>query len=100
MNKKYQAGIISSVIFIVGILSAVILISGCAEKQEQKEVTFAMLPQMSNAQLADSWRPPIAYLESETGLKINQVFPGDSDEYIKWAKEGKIDFGYSNPFVY
>src|SRR3989339_1964431 len=40
----------------------------------QDEVTFAMLPQMSNVELAKCWKPLLAQLEKETGIKFKQVF--------------------------
>jgi len=64
------------------------------------EVTFAMLPQMSNVALFKAWKPILEYLEKETGLKFKQVFPKNFAEHIKMCKEGKIDFAYSNPLAY
>lgn len=67
---------------------------------EGEEVTFSMLPQMSNAELFKCWDPLLKYLEKETGVRFTQVFPKNFDEHIKLCREGKIDFAYSNPFCY
>lgn len=66
----------------------------------EEEVTFAMLPQMSNTELFKCWNPFLKYLEKGTGLKFTQVFPHNFTEHVNLCREGKIDFAYSNPFTY
>lgn len=83
------------------IIIILFFITGCTEKKKStKEVTFAMLPQMSNAQLFKCCQPILKHLENETGIKITQRFPKDYTEHVKLCREGKIDFAYSNPFTY
>ena len=65
-----------------------------------EEVTFAMLPQMSNTELFRCWNSLLKYLEKETGLNFTQVFPHNFTEHVDLCREGKINFAYSNPFTY
>jgi phosphonate transport system substrate-binding protein len=65
-----------------------------------EEVTFAMLPQMSNTELFKCWNSLLKYLEQETGLNFTQVFPHNFTEHIDLCREGKINFAYSNPLTY
>lgn len=65
-----------------------------------EEVTFAMLPQMSNTELFKCWNPLLKYLEQKTGLNFTQVFPHNFAEHVDLCREGKINFAYSNPFTY
>jgi phosphonate transport system substrate-binding protein len=65
-----------------------------------EEVTFAMLPQMSNTQLFKCWNPLLKYLEKKTGLNFTQVFPHNFTEHVALCREGKVNFAYSNPFTY
>ncbi|OGS02025.1 MAG: hypothetical protein A2204_07540 [Elusimicrobia bacterium RIFOXYA1_FULL_47_7] len=66
----------------------------------QDEVTFAMLPQMSNVELAKCWKPLLAQLEKETGIKFKQVFANNFDEHVAMCKDGRIEVAYSNPFTF
>ena len=68
----------------------------CADQ----EVTFAMLPQMSVTEVYKCWSPILEYLEKETGIHFNQVYPKDFSEHVAMCREGKIDFAYSNPMTY
>lgn len=65
-----------------------------------EEVTFAMLPQMSNTELFRCWNSLLKYMEKETGLNFTQVFPHNFTEHVDLCREGKINFAYSNPFTY
>jgi phosphonate transport system substrate-binding protein len=65
-----------------------------------QEVTFAMLPQMSNTELFMCWNSLLKYVEKQTGLHFTQIFPHNFTEHINLCREGKIDFAYSNPLTY
>lgn len=65
-----------------------------------EEVTFAMLPQMSNTELFRCWNSLLKYLEQETGLNFTQVFPHNFNEHVNLCREGNVNFAYSNPFTY
>lgn len=71
-----------------------------ARAKAGQEVTFAMLPQMSNTELFKCWNSLLKYLEQETGLNFTQVFPHNFAEHVDLCREGKINFAYSNPFTY
>jgi phosphonate transport system substrate-binding protein len=65
-----------------------------------EEVTFAMLPQMSNTELFICWNSLLKHLEENTGLNFTQVFPRNFTEHVNLCREGKINFAYSNPLTY
>jgi phosphonate transport system substrate-binding protein len=67
-----------------------------------KKVTikYAYLPQYSHTVSYQRHNPLIEYLNRETGLKIEQVFPETFNEHILMVGEGKIDISYSNPVAY
>ncbi|MBF0117606.1 MAG: phosphate/phosphite/phosphonate ABC transporter substrate-binding protein [Desulfobacterales bacterium] len=66
----------------------------------EENVSFAMLPQISNEKAMKKWKPILKYLEEKAGVKINQIFPKDFENHVTMCKEGKIDFAYSNPITY
>jgi len=65
-----------------------------------EELTFAMLPQLTNVLTFSAWRPLLDRVEKETGIKFTMVFPKDFAEHMKLCREGKVDFAYSNPVIY
>src|SRR3989339_1919464 len=91
--SRFFAGIVT-----IAMLSCPALFN--VQAQAEEEITFAMLPQMSNTELFKCWKPILDYLQKETGLKFKQVFAKDFTEHIAMCKEGKISFAYSNPFTY
>lgn len=91
-----------SISFLV-LLSANLVISQIffvTRSNATEEVTFAMLPQMSNTELFMCWNSLLKCLEENTGLNFTQVFPHDFNEHVNLCREGKIDFAYSNPLTY
>ncbi|OGS19603.1 MAG: hypothetical protein A2219_07380 [Elusimicrobia bacterium RIFOXYA2_FULL_50_26] len=91
--SRFFAGIVT-----IAMLSCPALFN--VQAQAEEEITFAMLPQMSNTELFKCWKPILDYLQKETGVKFKQVFAKDFTEHIAMCKEGKISFAYSNPFTY
>jgi len=71
-----------------------------AAAQDKKEVSFAMLPQMANADLFKAWLPILQYLEQQTGLKFTQQFPKNFDDHVQLCQQAAIDIAYTNPISY
>ncbi|MBF0254227.1 MAG: phosphate/phosphite/phosphonate ABC transporter substrate-binding protein [Candidatus Omnitrophica bacterium] len=79
---------------------AAIVAAGLAGPVSAEEVTFAMLPQMSDEATRVCWEGILKHVEQESGIQIRQVFPKNFDEHVRLCREGRIDFAYSNPFTY
>ncbi len=69
-------------------------------KSQKKTIKYAYLPQYSHTVSYQRHNPIIEYLNRETGLAIEQVFPETFNEHILMLGEGKIDISYSNPVAY
>ncbi len=99
------------------IILLLMFVNGCSEERplfvdfsKKTEITpvttkkvtikYAYLPQYSHTVSYERHNPLIEYLNKETGLKIEQVFPETFNEHILMVGEGKIDISYSNPVAY
>jgi phosphonate transport system substrate-binding protein len=99
-------------------LGAVLLPAGCSRDESavpidmsvREEVavipeadqvlTYAYLPQFSHTVSFQRHHLLIRYLESQTGLRIRQVFPDTFDEHMRMVGQGSIDISFSNPLIY
>ncbi|MBP7653639.1 phosphate/phosphite/phosphonate ABC transporter substrate-binding protein [Candidatus Dependentiae bacterium] len=84
-------------IFIFVFLINIIL---CSQLYAKDKYTFAMLPQITQNKVYASWKPVIEFLQKETGLTFDFIYPKNFEEHTKLCSEGKIDFAYSNPITY
>lgn len=69
-------------------------------KKDPNTITYAYLPQYFHRVSFERHNPIVEHLRKETGLSIRQVFPDSFDDLMKMVGQGKIDFFFSNPFVY
>lgn len=69
-------------------------------KTPKTTIKYAYLPQYAHTVSYQRHNPLIEYLNRETGLNIEQVFPETFNEHIRMFGEGKIDISYSNPVAY
>jgi phosphonate transport system substrate-binding protein len=63
-------------------------------------ITYAYLPQFSHTVSFQRHHLLIRYLETQTGLRIRQVFPDTFDEHMRMVGQGNIDISFSNPLIY
>jgi phosphonate transport system substrate-binding protein len=69
-------------------------------KKDLNQITYAYLPQYAHRTSYERHHLIIEYLNQETGLNIEQIFPDTFDEHMDMVKQGKIDISYVNPFAY
>ena len=63
-------------------------------------LAYAYLPQYSHSVSYQRHHAIVSFLEKQTGITINQVFPDTFDEHMRMVGLGKIDISFSNPLVY
>jgi len=68
--------------------------------EAEKVLTYAYLPQFSHTVSFQRHHLLIRYLETQTGLRIRQVFPDTFDEHMRNVGQGRIDISFSNPLIY
>jgi len=65
-----------------------------------KSMKVAMLPLYSAITLFDRLDPLMRYLSRKTGYEFKLVIPKDFEDFFDIVKEGKVEFSYSNPYIY
>jgi phosphonate transport system substrate-binding protein len=66
----------------------------------QNVYQLSMLPNYSSEKINRRIRPLAEYLSQKTGSNIEAVITNDFTHYEKQLKNGSIDIGYENPFIY
>lgn len=72
----------------------------CSATISAKPLVFGVIPQQSPTELALTWKPIIAYLESTTGEKINLKIERSIVEFERALYNGEYDIAYMNPYHY
>jgi phosphonate transport system substrate-binding protein len=65
-----------------------------------KSVKVAILPLYSAITLFDRLDPLMRYLSMKTGHEFKLFIPGDFEDFFEIIRQGKVDFSYSNPYIY
>jgi phosphonate transport system substrate-binding protein len=65
-----------------------------------KALVFGVVPQQSSIELAETWKPVVAYLEKTTGEKIHLKIERSIPEFEQALYSGEYDFAYMNPYHY
>lgn len=60
----------------------------------------AILPLYSAITLFDRFDPLMRYLSRKTGYEFKLVIPKDFEDFFDIVKHGKVEFSYSNPYIY
>lgn len=60
----------------------------------------AILPLYSAITLFDRFDPLMRYLSRKTGYEFKLVIPKDFEDFFDIVKQGKVEFSYSNPYIY
>lgn len=60
----------------------------------------AILPLYSAITLFDRFDPLMRYLTRKTGYEFKLVIPKDFEDFFDIVKQGKVEFSYSNPYIY
>lgn len=66
----------------------------------QAPLSLAILPCSDVVMSFKKFHPLIAYLEQETGFKIQLIVPGDFDGFERSMRNGDIDFVFQDPHTY
>ena len=60
----------------------------------------AILPLYSAITLFERFDPMMRYLSRKTGYEFKLVIPKDFEDFFDIVKQGKVEFSYSNPYIY
>ena len=63
-----------------------------------KIYTFAVVPQQSASQLAETWSPVLAWLSQQSGVQLRFVTAPDIPSFEKALSAAEYDFAYMNPY--
>jgi phosphonate transport system substrate-binding protein len=63
-----------------------------------KIYTFAVVPQQSASQLAETWSPVLAWLSQKSGVQLRFVTTPDIPSFEKALSAAEYDFAYMNPY--
>lgn len=66
----------------------------------RNSVKVAILPLYSAITLFDRFDPLMRYLTRKTGYEFKLVIPKDFEDFFDIVKQGKVEFSYSNPYIY
>ena len=65
-----------------------------------KVYTFGVVPQQAASEMAESWVPFLAWLSSNSGVKLRFVTAPDIPAFEKRLGRGEYDLAYMNPLHY
>lgn len=63
-----------------------------------KIYSFAVVPQQSASQLAETWSPVLAWLSQHSGIQLRFVTTPDIPSFEKALLAAEYDFAYMNPY--
>jgi phosphate/phosphite/phosphonate ABC transporter binding protein len=66
----------------------------------KNSIKVAILPLYSAITLFDRFDPLMRYLSKKTGYEFKLVIPKDFEDFFDTVKQGKVEFSYSNPYIY
>lgn len=66
----------------------------------KKSIKVAILPLYSAITLFDRFDPLMRYLSDKTGYEFKLVIPKDFEDFFDTVKRGRVQFSYSNPYIY
>ncbi|GBD98340.1 tetrathionate sensor histidine kinase TtrS [bacterium BMS3Abin07] len=66
----------------------------------RNSVKVAILPLYSAITLFDRFDPLMRYLSKETGREFKLVIPRDFEDFFDIVRKGKVEYSYSNPYIY
>ncbi len=74
--------------------------SGVAAGGDVRVLTFGVVPQFEQRQLAANWRPVLADLSRRTGVRFELVGTPDIPRFDRQLMAGRFDCAYMNPYQY
>lgn len=66
----------------------------------RNSMKVAILPLYSAITLFDRFDPLMRYLTRKTGYEFKLIIPKDFEDFFDIVKQGKVEFSYSNPYIY
>jgi phosphonate transport system substrate-binding protein len=66
----------------------------------RNSVKVAILPLYSAITLFDRFDPLMRYLSKKTGYEFKLVIPRDFEDFFDTIRQGRVEFSYSNPYIY
>jgi phosphonate transport system substrate-binding protein len=79
-------------IFCCGLLTLV------SNANAEKTYSFAIVPQQSASQLAETWSPVLGWLSQHSGVPLRFVTTPDIPSFEKALSAAEYDFAYMNPY--
>lgn len=64
----------------------------------EKIYSFAVVPQQSASQLAETWSPVLGWLSQHAGVQLRFVTTPDIPSFEKALSAAEYDFAYMNPY--
>lgn len=75
-----------------------LLLGQASPASADKIYTFAVVPQQSASQLAETWSPVLAWLSQQSGVQLRFVTTPDIPSFEKALSAAEYDFAYMNPY--
>ena len=75
-----------------------LLLGQASPTSADKIYTFAVVPQQSASQLAETWSPVLAWLSQQSGVQLRFVTTPDIPSFEKALSAAEYDFAYMNPY--
>ena len=66
----------------------------------RNSMKVAILPLYSAITLFDRFDPLMRYLTRKTGYEFKLIIPKDFEDFFDTIKQGRVEFSYSNPYIY
>lgn len=67
---------------------------------KKNAIKVAILPLYSAITLFDRFDPLMRYLSLQTGYEFKLVIPRDFEDFFDTVAQGRVQFSYSNPYIY
>jgi phosphonate transport system substrate-binding protein len=75
-----------------------LLLTQVSPAKAEKVYSFAVVPQQSASQLAETWSPVLAWLSQQSGVQLRFVTTPDIPSFEKALSAAEYDFAYMNPY--
>lgn len=75
-----------------------LLLIPTSQANADKIYSFAIVPQQSASQLAETWSPVLAWLSQHAGIQLRFVTTPDIPSFEKALSTATYDFAYMNPY--
>lgn len=92
MQQKNLLGLL------LGLFLFFLLLNSISFGEEAKSVKIGILPCTDVVKTFERFKPLTAYLESETGLAVQAVFPKNEEDLLRLFRKRNVDFIFHSPY--